>query len=107
MRFLVSTRGENDVSRSDLALGRSEQKRPLARGLQAGHRDAFTDRRTETLGVPDQVDDNFVPGHEPVGIISAVAPARQLDRPVGNDQAEAVPATEPGLAKTATLAEPF
>src|ERR1700730_8270411 len=103
MRFLVSTRGENDVSRSDLALGRSGQKWPPARRLQAGHRDAVTDRRTESLGVPDQVADNFVPGHEPVGIISAVAPARQLDRPVGNDQAEAVPATAPCLANSSPL----
>src|SRR6202035_3311169 len=103
MRFLVSTRGENDISRLNVALGGLEQKRPLARGLQAGHRDAFPDRRAETLGVPDQVADNFVPGHEPVGIISAVAPARQLDRPVGNDQAEAVPATATCLAKSSPL----
>src|ERR1700724_987893 len=103
MRFLVSTRGENDVSRSDLALGRSEQKRPLARGLQAGHRDAVMDRRTETLGVCDQVADDLVPGHESVGIISAIALARQLDRPVGNDQAEAVPAPAPCLANSSPL----
>src|SRR5712692_9426953 len=71
--------------------------------LQAGHRDALTERCPKAFRVGDEVVDDLVLWHESVGIISTVAAARQLDRPVGNDQAEAVPAPTPGLADPAPL----
>src|SRR5713226_3557795 len=103
MRFLVSARGENDVSRSNLARGSPEEKCPMVPRLQARHRHAFTNRSPETPRVPDQVADNLALGHESVRIISAVVAARQLDRPVGDDKAEAVPAPTPCLADPAPL----
>src|ERR1700724_4342095 len=75
----------------------------MFRGLQAGHRHPFAQRCPKAVRVGDQVTDDLALGHEAIGIIAAVAAARQLDRPVGNDEAEAVPAPTPGLADPAPL----
>ena len=42
-------------------------------------------------------------GHEPIRIITAVTAARQPHSPVGDDQAETVPAIAPRLAHPAAL----
>jgi len=103
VRFLVSAGGEYDVFRSNLTRRRSDDERPIVRGLQAGHRDAFAYRRAKALCVGHKVIDDLVPRHEPVRITSAIVAARELDRPVGNDKAEAVPSPAPGLADPASL----
>lgn len=46
---------------------------------------------------------DLVAGHEAVGIISLIRATRKLDRPVGDDQAEAVPAAAPRLSHSASL----
>src|SRR4030088_191982 len=71
--------------------------------LEAGHRHALTDRCPKAFRVGDEVIDDLGLWHESIGIISAVAAAGQLDRPVGDDEAEAVPAPTPGLADPAPL----
>src|SRR5260370_31810535 len=69
--------------------------------LQAGDRDPHMHGRPKTLGVGDEVTDDLVLWHESVRILSAIAAAGQLDRPIGNDKAEAVPAPAPCLTDTA------
>ncbi len=101
--LLVSARRENDVSRSDVALGSPEKKCAIFPGLQASYRHTFVNRRVITLRVADEVADNLVLRHESVGIIAAVAAARQLHGPVGNDKAEAVPAPAPCLPDSASV----
>ena|SRR5438132_13334034 len=71
--------------------------------LEPGHRHALTDRCPKAFRVGDEVIDDLVFWHESIGIISAVPAARQLDRPVRDDEAEAVPAPTPGLANPAPL----
>src|SRR6266852_5290871 len=69
--------------------------------LQAGHHHAFVDGCAKTRCVSDEVVDNLHLRHESVRILSAIAAAGQLDRPVGNDKAEAVPAPTPCLTDPA------
>ena len=70
---------------------------------QTGDLHAFTHRRSEPFRVADQVRHDVIAGHEPVGVVAGVVAVRQLYRPVGSDQAEAVPAPPPGLADPAPL----
>src|SRR6266550_2783752 len=60
-------------------------------------------RRPETLRVSDKMIDDLALGHESVGVASAIVGARQPDRPVGNDKAEAVPAATPCFPDVAPL----
>src|SRR5260370_29412242 len=69
--------------------------------LQAGDRDAFVHGCPKTRCESDEVVDNLRLWHESVRILSAIAAAGQLDRPVGNDKAEAVPAPTPCLTDPA------
>src|ERR1700674_4959418 len=75
----------------------------MFRGLQAGHRHPFAQRCPKAVRVVDKVTDALALRHEAVGIIAAGAAARPLDRPVGNEETEAVPAPPPGLADPAPL----
>ena len=71
--------------------------------LEAGHRHPFTDRCPKAFRVGDEVIHDLVLRHESVRVISAITAARQLDRPVGDDEAEALPPPAPCLADPALL----
>src|ERR1700738_4418760 len=71
--------------------------------LQAGHRDTFMHGCSKARCVSDEVIDDLTLRHEAIGIGSVIAAAWQLNRPVGNDEAEAVPAPTPCLADPAPL----
>src|SRR2546428_9588426 len=103
MRFLVSTGGEHDLLGSNFSRRGAEKKCAIVGTLQAGDGDAFTHWCVEALRVRDKVADDLVPGHEAVGVIAAIASAGELDGPVWNDEAEAVPAPTPGLPHPAAL----
>src|ERR1700674_1052133 len=53
--------------------------------------------------VSDEVVDDLTLRQEAIGIGSVIEAAWQLDRPVGNDEAEAIPAATPCLADAAPL----
>ena len=59
--------------------------------------DPIEDRGLEALRIAFEMDHDFVPGHEAVGVLACVVATRQLHVPVGCHQAEAVPAVAPAL----------
>lgn len=66
-----------------------------------GH--ALPDERPGCGSVSPEVGDDFVAGHEAVGIVARVGPTREAHGPVRGDEAEAVPAIPPRLADPAAL----
>ena len=65
--------------------------------------DALPDRRPGGGRVALEVGDDLVAGHEAVGVVAGVGPAREPHGPVRGDEAEAVPAIPPRLADPAAL----
>jgi hypothetical protein len=65
--------------------------------------DALADGRRRISRVPHEMGNDLVAGHETVGIVARVGPARELHGPVRGHQAEAVPPIPPGLADPAAL----
>ena len=76
MCFLVSAGGEDDAFRSDFTRGRSEEEGRILRCREAGYRHTFAHRCPKAFGVCHEVTDDIVLRHEPVGIVSAITPAR-------------------------------
>src|SRR4029434_8589213 len=70
---------------------------------EGGDVDPIQDRGPEALGVAFEMDHNFVPGHEAVGILARVFDTRQLQVRVGCHQAEAVPPAAPALPHPSAL----
>ena len=68
----------------------SGRRRPRGRAPRSG-------------GVPLEVGDDLVAGHEAVGVVAGVGPSREPHGPVRGDEAEAVPAIPPRLADPAAL----
>ena len=65
--------------------------------------DALPDGRSGSGSVSLEVGDDLVAGHEAVGIVAGIGPAREPHGPVRGDEAEAVPAIPPRLADPAPL----
>ena len=104
MRALVGPRREHHRARVDGAgRGLEGEARRAIQGGQGAHLHAAPERRPEALGIAFEVGDDAVPRHVPVRLRSLVATAGQHEGPVGQHEAEAVPAPAPGLADLTAL----
>ena len=101
---LVSAGGEHHRAGLEVAAGGPQRKAPAALERNQGvDLDTRADRRGETLRVAFQVGDQALLGQEAIRVRSLVPASRQLERPVGKHQGEAVPASTPGLPDGAPL----
>ena len=102
VRALEGAGGEDDAGRAHVAEGRPGEE-PARLPVDRRDVHALPDGEPGGGGVSLEVRDDLVAGHEAVGVVAGVGPARESHRPVRGDEAEAVPAVSPRLADPAAL----
>src|SRR5947209_3119220 len=100
---LISPRRDNDLACPECCVRHGEHK-IVAVEVKGGNPTACADGSVKQIGPGLEVIDQLRPTHEAVGLWAAIRRAWQLDRPVGRDEAERVPAARaPRLGDAASL----
>ena len=100
MGALVRARGEDDGAGAQLPGGRAQDE-PAVESFDRIDRHVLAHGRPGRVAL--EVAHDLVAGHEPVRVRPVVVTVRELHRPVGRHEAEAVPAAAPRLSDPATL----
>ena len=95
--------GAQDDARGVQVTGGRPGDEAVRRPIDRPDGDALPDGCPGSRGVSPEVGDDLVAGHEAVGVVARVDPAREPHGPVRGDEAEAVPAIPPRLADPAAL----
>src|SRR5438270_362765 len=103
MRALVGAGADDDGARLNLTCRRLEHEARIIASGQRSDLYALPNGCPESVGIALEIGDDFIFGHEAVGIIAVVGMPGQLHRPVRGDQAEALPPVAPGLSDPSLL----